>query len=82
MLVRRGGRLLPGGQREEVGALRPVESKHVGDARERVCGRLDVASLFEPRVPTDAHAGQERHFLAAEAERAPRPALQSQVTGV
>src|SRR6476619_4672314 len=31
---------------------------------------MDVAALLEPRVPGDAHPGQERDLLPAQADRA------------
>jgi len=69
--ARRGRRRLVPGQHERVRALLGAEPERTRDRVERVGRRADVSTLLEPRVPGDAHAGELRDLLAAQARRAP-----------
>ena len=46
------------GEREQMGPLVPVEHQRPRDRVEHLIGRVDVASLFEPGVPSHPHAGE------------------------
>ena len=50
-----------------------VELQRPRDRVQNLCGRVDLASLLEPRVPGDAYPGELRHLLAPKA-RGPPPA--------
>src|SRR5215475_2794172 len=57
-----------------------VEPERPGDRVEHLCARVDRATLLQPGVPGDTHAGQHGHFLAAQASGpAPDPRRQPDV---
>src|SRR5690606_10987418 len=53
-------------EREEVLRLAGLQPERRGDPPQRICGRLDVSRLLEPRVPLGADARQCSHFLASQ----------------
>src|SRR5690606_28702742 len=50
-------------EREEVLRLAGLQPQRRGDPPQRICGRLDVSRLLEPRVPLGADARQCGYFL-------------------
>ena len=54
------------GQRDEMILAGVVEAQRPPDREEHVVGGIDAPALFEPRVPRDRHAREQRDFLTPE----------------
>lgn len=52
--------------------LDTIEPQNRGDPSQRIGRGLNVSPLFEPRIPTDTDAGQQRDFFPAQARRSAR----------
>ena len=62
-----GGRARDVGEPEQVGALHLVEHQRARHRVQHLDARVDRAALLQPGVPGDAHAGELRDLLAAQA---------------
>jgi hypothetical protein len=57
-------------QQIQVAAFGGVQLQHARQVLQKTGRHADVAALFEPRIPSEAHAGQRGDFLAPQPRRA------------
>ena len=82
LAVGRRKRRLARRKRKQMQEFCTVKAQDGRQPHECLGGHADVAPLFEPGIPADAHPGEQRHFFATQSWRAPPPARQAQLFGL